>query len=209
MFSLYARNFLKSCLLLFVTLSPFAMDALAGGSNQPVVTMTLEYALDDYKKSWGLMQRRSLPSDYGMLFFYEPAKKIKLWSFNCHIDLAVAFLDERGAIQEIAYLKAHPQMMDPQRPVNSLEEIALYPRSDPILHFFSRNGICSKKKACAALETEASFFQRHHLTVGDLLILETDPRSQANQCGLTGNQEPSFDSRNSMGRGTFFHSFKG
>jgi uncharacterized membrane protein (UPF0127 family) len=134
--------------------------------------MTLEFTNEPQKKMWGLMQRKSLPDDWGMLFVFSPPQPINLWSFNCYIDLAVAFLDPSGVIQEISILKSYPDKMDPKRPVNSLRDLRRYPLNDPILDFYRKNSLVSKRPAAAALETDANFYSKHDIQVGDVLLYE-------------------------------------
>ncbi len=136
--------------------------------NEPVL-IDLEFAFDSDTKNWGLMQRKSLPDRYGMLFAQPSEARISLWAFNCYIDLAIAFLDRNGVIQEIAALKAYPEMMDPKRPVLSLKDMSLYPPNDPILQFYSKHAVTSKRPCSYALETDSSFFKKQKINVGDRL----------------------------------------
>jgi uncharacterized membrane protein (UPF0127 family) len=57
------------------------------------------------------MHRRMLPENRGMLFvFREPAQQ-SFWMMNTYIPLSIAFIDERGAILNIADMK--PLTTDP------------------------------------------------------------------------------------------------
>jgi uncharacterized membrane protein (UPF0127 family) len=136
------------------------------------VKIQIEHAYTPEQRSWGLMQRKSLPENYGMLFNNSPPTEMSLWSFNCYLDLAVAFIDEIGMIQEIGLLKAYPEKMDPKRTVNSLNDFKCYPAYDPIVTFFHNHRLHSRQKAAAALETDAHFFHRNDIRVGDILLTE-------------------------------------
>ncbi len=49
----------------------------------------------------GLMQRRALPADRGMLFVFPQANRQCMWMKDTLIPLSVAFLDEQGRILNI------------------------------------------------------------------------------------------------------------
>ncbi len=57
----------------------------------------------------GLMYRRSLAPNGGMLFVYEQADIHCMWMKNTLIPLSVAFLDEHGAIINIADMQPHSE----------------------------------------------------------------------------------------------------
>lgn len=130
----------------------------------------IELANTKEQQLWGLMQRKSLPPNQGMLFLYEPSQLISLWSFNCYIDLSVAFIDSAETIREIRLLKAYPEMMDPKRPVYVLSDLDKYPFNDPIRRFFHEHAVTSTLPCRYALEMPAGFFQEQKIEVGDILI---------------------------------------
>jgi len=57
----------------------------------------------------GLMQRTSLPPNGGMLFVFDEDATHCMWMKNTLIPLSVAFLDERGAIINIADMQPHSE----------------------------------------------------------------------------------------------------
>jgi uncharacterized membrane protein (UPF0127 family) len=57
----------------------------------------------------GLMQRRSLPPNGGMLFVFDEDATHCMWMKNTLIPLSVAFLDEQGAIVNIADMQPHSE----------------------------------------------------------------------------------------------------
>jgi uncharacterized protein len=134
------------------------------------IPITLEVADSDRARQWGLMQRDWLPENHGMLFVYGQPRRLSVWMFNCLINLSAAFIDKNGVITEIRELKAYPEMMDPKRPVHSLEMIDQYPPDDPIVHFFRSKQITSSKKVSFVLEMEGKWFQTHGVVTGDKLI---------------------------------------
>jgi uncharacterized membrane protein (UPF0127 family) len=58
-------------------------------------------------RAQGLMYRKSMPQNAGMLFIFDEAEVHCMWMKNTLIPLSVAFIDDRGAIVNIAD-------MDPQ-----------------------------------------------------------------------------------------------
>jgi hypothetical protein len=67
--------------------------------------LTAEVAANDAHRAQGLMHRRMLPENRGMLFvFREPAPQ-SFWMMNTYLPLSIAFIDERGAILNIADMK--------------------------------------------------------------------------------------------------------
>lgn len=133
------------------------------------IVITLEHAGPDAQQLWGLMQRRSLPNHHGMLFSYHDPRHISLWSFNCLIDLSIAFLDRYGAVKQISLLKAYPEKMDPLRPVSNLQDLLLYPPGDPIRIFFHEHSVSSAFACNYALEMSSTFFNDQQITVGDVV----------------------------------------
>jgi hypothetical protein len=61
-----------------------------------------EVADRDDTRATGLMRRTSLPQNGGMLFVFETTGVHCMWMKNTLLPLSVAFIDERGAIVNIA-----------------------------------------------------------------------------------------------------------
>lgn len=130
------------------------------------IPLTIEIAETDYQRLWGLMKRDSMPPDHGMLFC-NPVGYV--WMFNTNIDLSIAFLDSQGSIIEIHEMKAYPHMMDPHRPVNSIEDFQKYPRLDRIFMFFVNKSKPVPKNAQFLLEMNKNWFKKHHVKIGNRL----------------------------------------
>ena len=75
--------------------------------------LTAEVAHTDPARAQGLMHRRMLPENRGMLFVFPTAAQHAMWMMNTYIPLSVAFIDERGAIINIEDMKPHTQDAHP------------------------------------------------------------------------------------------------
>ena len=68
-----------------------------------------EVAADFGSRATGLMHRPAMPQNAGMLFVFDEASAHCMWMKNTLIPLSVAFLDERGAIINIADMEPHSE----------------------------------------------------------------------------------------------------
>jgi len=75
--------------------------------------LTVEVAHTDPARAQGLMHRRMLPENRGMLFVFPTAAQHAMWMMNTYIPLSVAFIDERGVIINIEDMKPHTQDAHP------------------------------------------------------------------------------------------------
>ena len=132
-------------------------------------TFLVEHARTEQQIAWGLMQRRFLPENHGMLFHYPHSQKVNFWSFNCYIDLSIAFIDENKIIREIRTLNAFPQKMDPARLIFSYQDFNLYSKFDPIVIFFQERSVTSSVPVKYILEMNLGWFERNQVRVGDIL----------------------------------------
>lgn len=82
---------------------------LEEGSRRIVVRV--ELARTDAERALGLMHRRSLARDAGMVFVYREPSRGAFWMKNTLIPLSAAFYDGRGKILRILQMK--PCLADP------------------------------------------------------------------------------------------------
>jgi uncharacterized protein len=139
-------------------------------NNTADVSLTLEHVKTPEELAWGLMQRKFLPENTGMLFTFPDSQILTFWMFNTLIDLSVAFLDENHVIREIHNMKAYPQMMELLPPIKNPKDLAEYFPHDSISDFFWAHRVQSSFPAKYALEVNWGWFARHHIQEGDILI---------------------------------------
>jgi uncharacterized membrane protein (UPF0127 family) len=73
--------------------------------------LTAEVAATDSSRTTGLMHRRIMPENRGMLFVFAYAQPQSFWMMNTHIPLSIAYADEHGVIVHITDMK--PLTTDP------------------------------------------------------------------------------------------------
>jgi uncharacterized membrane protein (UPF0127 family) len=90
------------------------LSTAAGAAQLPEIplvvsghTLTAEVAVTDASRAQGLMHRRILPENRGMLFVFRDSAHHAMWMMNTYVPLSVAFLDERGLIINIADMTPH------------------------------------------------------------------------------------------------------
>jgi uncharacterized membrane protein (UPF0127 family) len=74
-------------------------------ASTKLVPLEAELADTEAKKERGLMFRKSLPRDYGMLFVFDPPAQATFWMKNTRMPLSIAFVDNQGRILEIRSMK--------------------------------------------------------------------------------------------------------
>ena len=102
---------------LFIALVATAAVA-AENTGLPEIPLTInkhaliaEVAANDNSRTTGLMHRRMLPENRGMLFTFPYTTPLSFWMMNTHIPLSIAYLDEAGVIINITDMK--PLTTDP------------------------------------------------------------------------------------------------
>ena len=101
--------------------------------------VSVELAVDRATQAKGLMFRKSMPEDQGMLFIFDRPRQMSFWMRNTHLPLDIGFFTADGVLREI-----YP----------------LYPFDEN-----SRKSI--RFDLLYALETNQGWFERHGLKPGD------------------------------------------
>lgn len=107
--------------------------------------LEIEIADTPLKRSLGLMYRKSLAPNSGMLFKFNKEKPLSFWMKDTHIPLSIAYLNKDGVIINI-------ENMNP----------------------FSLDGVKSMVPCKYALEVNQGWFEQNGIKAGDQLygILE-------------------------------------
>ncbi len=131
--------FLMALLLAFGPLPARAQSMLLPTAQLMVGkhAVNAEIAATDESRSYGLMQRQSLPPDHGMLFVFDDAGMPCFWMKNTPLPLSIAFIDAQGVIVNIA----------------DMEPLSL-------------DGHCPSGPVVYALEMEQGWFKRHQVQAG-------------------------------------------
>lgn len=102
----------SAAMALFLSLVLFAVAALADvkftTERMRLVTadsksheLTVELAIDADQREQGLMFRRSMAPDHGMLFDFGETRRVMMWMKNTHLALDMLFADKRGVVRTV------------------------------------------------------------------------------------------------------------
>ena len=104
-------------------------------------TILAECARGPEEQARGLMYRRSLGENEGMLFIYDSPRSLSFWMKNTRIPLSIAFMEGDGKIVQIERMQPY-------------DCITLHPSSQPVQY---------------ALEMNQGWFERNGVGVGDVI----------------------------------------
>lgn len=90
-----------------------AVGHAAAGDTLVVTTpagkhaFTIEWAVTPDERERGLMYRKSMPKDHGMLFDFQTEQSVAFWMRNTYLPLDMLFIDGAGTVKRIEH-KATP-----------------------------------------------------------------------------------------------------
>jgi uncharacterized membrane protein (UPF0127 family) len=111
------------------------------------VEIAVEFANDPQSRALGLMYRRQMCKDCGMLFKFDSVRIATIWMKNTYIPLDLAYINAFGTIVDIKPLTPH--------------DLTSVPSSVPVLY---------------ALEMNQGWFAQNGLSVGDTVKLPSHIR---------------------------------
>jgi hypothetical protein len=90
------------CLLASVGARADEFSPLSIATASGVHTFQVEIAADEATREKGLMNRRYMPADRGMLFEFERSGPVAFWMKNTYIPLDMIFIARDGVVTKIA-----------------------------------------------------------------------------------------------------------
>lgn len=155
----FRDNYFLFTFLFFVSFLFIHMASAEKESNKPDKTifsetkirigqkeLSVEVADHPAAHAQGLMHRKSLDPNSGMLFVFAEERTLGFWMKNTRIPLSIAFIDAQKRIVDI-------QDMNPL-PSGSTQEPSVY---------------SSRKPAQFALEVNQGWFSKNRIKVGDVV----------------------------------------
>ena len=109
--------------------------------------LSVEIADTPKKLARGLMYRKNLPKDHGMLFVFPDEKRRSFWMKNTFIPLSIGFFDSKRRLLEVAELSPPSTVL--------LKKVATY---------------YSKKSARYVLEMNKGWFKKNNVSQGQTFV---------------------------------------
>lgn len=143
------KNYMKTFFLLFSL--PFLLYSVCAENVSTTFVLEtpaesvlfLEIADTEEERQQGLMFRKQLPEDHGMLFVFERERRLSFWMKNTSIPLSIAFLDKEGMVLNI-------EDMVP----------------------FSLDSVSSSAESLYAIELNRGAFARHQIYPGSIVEIK-------------------------------------
>ena len=133
----FDKKFLSLLLIIFSLSSIAQIDATFINKN---VSLTLIVSNTDATRRKGLMNKKILEKNTGMIFIWPSSKRQCMWMKDTPLPLSVAFISSNGRILEIYDMVP-----------------------------FSEESICSIQRARMAVEVNQGWFKKNNIIVGDTI----------------------------------------
>jgi uncharacterized protein len=126
-------------------------------TRRDTLRLSLELARDTAQRTMGLMERRHLAENAGMLFVYDSTQgaDAAFWMYRTRIPLDIAYLDSTGVIRSILGMVPCSATL--------IQGCPSYPPGVPYRY---------------ALEMNAGFFARKSIVAGDRLVVGDVPSAR-------------------------------
>lgn len=118
----------------------------AGKKDSAIKKIDIELALDDAEREQGLMYRKSMDDNKGMLFIFDKEELQSFWMKNTIMPLDIMYVNSKFEIEQI------------------------YKNTTP----FSENSVPSDKPVLYVLEVAGGFSDRHNIKEGDKIVFRKD-----------------------------------
>ena len=102
--------------------------------------LKVEIADTPSKTQKGLMFRKSLNEDNGMLFKFSRPQKLSFWGLNTYIPLDIAFVNSQGKIVNISHISP-----------------------------LSTKSVSSERSCTMAIEANYGYFKKNKISSGDII----------------------------------------
>lgn len=165
---MYVRQTLVGLLVVFVLAMGFITldddkkkDDKKGLAKQEIViggeTFKLEVAANFDTRAMGLMGRKTIAKDGGMLFIYRKSDLLSFWMKNCLTNMDIMYLDRTGKIVAMYEMKKESPKSEDETQAQYENRLRSYP---------------SGKLARHVIELKAGSNKRLKLKVGDKIKLD-------------------------------------
>ena len=114
------------------------------GTGKVLKMITIQIADNNDERAEGLMWRRYMPENEGMLFIFDDEEPLTFWMKNTYIPLDMVFADKSGNI------------------------VSIYPEATPL----SEASISSVEPAQYVVEANGGFCAKYGINVGDKIEFE-------------------------------------